>query len=191
METAFESGGWVVKLPYSTNNIGLKIIESGGFVEVYAAIYQHLKEYGDVIPYTMLQPKLDNKKEYKFVFVDGQFQYQTSIVGGNSKHCRAFLKTKAQKAEGVRFASDAIELLKNQCPYSILDGLVRVDIMQRNDGSYSVNEFESLEARTFSAGVGGADREIIVSGRLMEYWKIVLTKLLFSSVTTSVGSNFN
>ena len=44
------------------------------------------------------------------------------------------------------FAEESIAELRKNCPESLTSGLVRVDIMQSDDGHMVVNEFESLEA---------------------------------------------
>ncbi len=36
------------------------------------------------------------------------------------------------------------------CPYAIVDGLFRVDVMQKADENYVVKEFESFEAAYYS-----------------------------------------
>jgi len=46
----------------------------------------------------------------------------------------------------MKFAEDAIQMLKAACPEAIVDGLVRVDIFEMSDGRLVVNEFESFEA---------------------------------------------
>lgn len=45
-----------------------------------------------------------------------------------------------------KFAKSAIDNLKLNCSQCLVDGLVRVDIMQDDNGEMVVNEFESLEA---------------------------------------------
>lgn len=45
-----------------------------------------------------------------------------------------------------KFAQDSIAALRKSCPESLVSGLVRVDIMQSDEGHMVVNEFESLEA---------------------------------------------
>ena len=40
-----------------------------------------------------------------------------------------------------------MNILKEKRPGTITEGLVRVDIMERNDGALIVNEFEGFEAQ--------------------------------------------
>ena len=60
--------------------------------------------------------------------------------------------------------------LKVLCPDAILDGLVRVDIMNCHDGRLVVNEFESLEAQ-YSRGCGRSTKEEAISQSLQSYWE--------------------
>ena len=58
------------------------------------------------------------------------------------EHRRAFL----EQADRFKFAEESVAELRKMCPESLVSGLVRVDIMQNNEGQMIVNEFESLEA---------------------------------------------
>lgn len=51
-----------------------------------------------------------------------------------------------EKPDRLKFAEDSIAKLRTNCPESLASGLVRVDIMQSDEGHMVVNEFESLEA---------------------------------------------
>jgi hypothetical protein len=55
-------------------------------------------------------------------------------------------KAFSSKPELLVFAEEAVRYLEASAPSCIANGLLRVDIMQRRDGSLIVNEFESLEA---------------------------------------------
>lgn len=55
-----------------------------------------------------------------------------------------------KKADILQFAETAVHILESYVPFTIANFLIRVDIMQRNDGSLVVNEFESMEACFFS-----------------------------------------
>lgn len=50
------------------------------------------------------------------------------------------------QSERLKFAEESIAALQKKCPESLVNGLVRVDIMQNDSGEMIVNEFESLEA---------------------------------------------
>lgn len=165
-----------MKLPYVTNGEGMRWGDAPAIQEFGMALNSHIKKYGDIIPYTMLQPRMENRKEYKLVFFNGEFQYFASINRYNVGE--AFLKTKEQKEKCKLFASEAIKAFRLTYPFAILDGLVRVDVFRRIDGSYAVNEFESLDACTASAGVGGMDRQLRLRGKLIEYWTQKLTECI-------------
>lgn len=169
-----EGDGWVLKLPFSTN--AQTVTMGVDTVDILPAIRVHYRQFGDIIPYTMLQPRMSNRKEYKFVFFGGEFQYIASL--NRLKSGKAFMTTKEQKARGQEFALDAIKLVKMMCPFAILDGIVRVDIFQTISGNYVVNEFETLEARIFSAGSGGHDRELSVRGKSSLYWEAAIRTVL-------------
>lgn len=109
--------------------------------------------------YIIMQPTLRNKKEYKLVFLNKSYRhiYFENYKGSsfsNGNHERL-----------IQFASDAIALLKERCNDFIVDGLVRVDIMESsiveeflppddllsraaylNSCNYVVNEFEGIQA---------------------------------------------
>ena len=71
------------------------------------------------------------------IMLDGQAQYFFTREQGK----RFFIEDKQ-----LSFAEESLMLLKQRRPSTITEGLVRVNVMQRNDGVMIVNEFESLEA---------------------------------------------
>ena len=61
-------------------------------------------------------------------------------------------------------------------PYALVDGLCRVDIMQRSNGRLVVNEFESLEATYGSNGSPNTEHALDV--KLVAYYASILNDLL-------------
>lgn len=154
-----------MKLPFVTNKMGFKFVRT--VEEVLSGIASHFREYGNSLPYTMLQPRLLNMKEYKIVLTNGAFAH----VNKNASHGKAFMKTPEQKMQIISFAEDAVNILKSRCRAAITDGLIRVDIMQTCRGHYVVNEIESLEANYWSnAGLGAIAEESRVHAFLDNYW---------------------
>jgi hypothetical protein len=66
----------------------------------------------------------------------------------------------------MKFAEDAIQMLKATCPEAIVDGLVRVDIFETSDGRLVVNEFESFEALFQN----GTEDDFLIESFLVKYW---------------------
>ena len=91
----------------------------------------------------MIQPKLSNRKEYKVIVLNGIASHiLPQKANGITCPGRAF----ASKQELFLFAESAVRCLKQNRPGSLVEGLMRVDIMQNCRGNMVVNEFESLEA---------------------------------------------
>lgn len=101
---------------------------------------QH-KTFLHVLPYVLVQVRMQNNKEYKVVLV----KYKAKYVAYN-----CFRQGKAYSVYPhtiiLNFAEQAVIALSQKCPSAILEGLVRVDIFQRANGQLVVNEFESFEA---------------------------------------------
>lgn len=68
------------------------------------------------------------------------------------------------------FAEAVCVKVRERCPYAITDGLLRVDIMVRDDGVMVVNELESLEA-TYN-------EDININIALKFYWYLILRTLV-------------
>lgn len=131
---------WVLKFPFMTNGDNIK----------YCKDYETLKirifdavditfDNGLTVPYGLIQPCLTNGKEYKVILLDGKAEFHTVKNKGLSK---AF----SDKEKLYKFAETSLRILKEKRPGTIADGMVRVDIMERNDGQMIVNEFEGFEA---------------------------------------------
>ncbi len=116
----------------------------------------------------MLQVCLKNRKEYRVVCMNGEVQYIASInrlkAGAVFSH--------APHIELIRFVNEAIRLLKQSHIGAIVDGIVRVDVMQNAKGEFKVNEFESLEANIIHFN----NKVLIdINHKLLDYW---LNKLI-------------
>jgi hypothetical protein len=92
--------------------------------------------------YVMLQPRVLNPMEMKVACWNGGEPYVAMRKRGMG--ARAFVG--CTEDDVLSYATTAIGILKRANPHAILDGLVRVDIFQLEDGRLVVNEFESLEA---------------------------------------------
>jgi hypothetical protein len=68
-----------------------------------------------------------------------------------------------------------LKLLKRNCPATIHDGLIRVDVMIADDGRPIVNEFESFEACYFTTK---SELEAQVYTFLEHYWLLKINKLI-------------
>ena len=114
--------------------------------------------------YAILQNRLCNRKEYRVVLLNGKASHLAN-VGYNPSPQKAF--SRHPHTELFSFAEQSLVILKDRCPSSIVDGLVRVDVMCTDNGDMVVNEFESLEA---DHG-GTIDEEFAVSTFLTNHWE--------------------
>jgi len=136
-----EGEGWVVKHPFVTVHEGMRFCSSHDDVRSCLAVTT--ANFAGRLPYTMIQPKLLNRKEYKVVVLGGVASHIIpQKANGITCPGRAF----ASGPEINHFAEMAVRSLAKCCPSSIVDGLVRVDVMVTHCGNLIVNEFESLEA---------------------------------------------
>jgi hypothetical protein len=78
--------------------------------------------------------------------------------------------TGISKSELVAFAESVMQCISVHDEY-IMNGLVRVDVMQNNAGQLVLNELESLEARHDSLDPG---LSVSCSNFLSEYWEKVI-----------------
>jgi hypothetical protein len=165
MEQNEEGCGWVVKAPYTTNS------EFVRFPKTLEQIKQHLciakNKYFGSIPYMLLQPCMENRKEYKVVVLNENPVYVSYNPKNSGSKCKSF--SKSPHEELFQFARSAVQKLKFNCPESILDGLVRVDIFQNKAKQFVVNEFESLDA-AYSANEGNMVKDSLTFEFLVLYW---------------------
>jgi hypothetical protein len=136
-----EGNGWVVKHPFVTVHEGMKFCTTHDQIRERLAVVSSL--FAGRLPYTMIQPKLSNRKEYKVIVLNGIASHiLPQKANGISCPGLAF----SSKKELFLFAESAVRCLKQNRPGSLVEGLMRVDIMQSSGGNMVVNEFESLEA---------------------------------------------
>ncbi len=123
------------------------------------------------IPYAMLQVSLKNRKEYRVVCFNGEVQYIASI----NRLRVGTLFSYAPHIELFRFVKEAIRLLKHSHMGAIVDGIVRVDVMQNVKGEFKVNEFE-----TFEANITHATSKLMfdINQKIVEYWLSKLISIL-------------
>ena len=122
------------------------------------------------VPFMMLQVRLDPVKEVKLVFMGGEFQY---IMASGVSNVYMSLKGHTTK-QLIEFATSAIQRVSRHDEY-ILDGVVRVDLFQNNDGKLVVNEFESLEARRYASCHVEFDK---LTALLDTYWEKMIYKAI-------------
>jgi hypothetical protein len=125
------------------------------------------------IPYIMIQACMYNRKEYKVVLAEGKAVYLASIAGHNKRQSIGGIN----KSFSVRphdalmeFAEQIVLDAKYACPHMIMDGLVRVDIFEKLDHTFVVNELEGFEANYYA---GNNTDEILYHGVtdfLRTYW---------------------
>jgi hypothetical protein len=181
MQTYNEGCGWVLKAPFVTNSMHFLYFlkEPDDIVWklelVSRAVFEEEKCY--VIPYMMLQPRMQNRKEYKVVLLNGERKH-IFYDRSQRRDCGAFSKESPNRL--FEFAQNALHLLRKARPHAILDYLVRVDVFEtqeketytNEDGKVSirnrwvVNEFESLEAQFSSSG----DNDSEVYKFCNDYW---------------------
>lgn len=125
----------------------------------------------DSIPYTMVQPTMKNKKEYKVVLFNRVPRYvahNASVMGtGFSRH---------PHLEIMNFAAHALNEFSVSCPFAMVDSMMRVDIFQTKSNKLVVNEFESLEADHHSNY--GTDKKDAVDYQVEQYYERVLSDLV-------------
>lgn len=115
------------------------------------------------VPYLILQERVFDISEVKVIFLGCKFSH-IADVGKNTKHSLPNFSTN----EIVEFASASLQLLRDTLGYSIVDGLVRVDVFQSNSGHLVVNEFESLDANYECRKVAYNNATVLFLAR---YWE--------------------
>jgi hypothetical protein len=159
---------FIMKAPFTTNSQRFK-----RFVATAAEAIAHIKSVhkkifgpcptSNAIPYMMLQVKVLKNCEAKIVFLNGVYHHFLSP----STHMTTGSFEGFTKDGIINFASEAFSALSRNDEY-ILDGLVRVDLFQNNEGLLVVNEFESLEARYYAS-----QQEVMMDTEefLNNYWE--------------------
>jgi len=122
-----------------------------------------------------------NKKEYKVVCVNGiacslNLVASKGVSFSTPPHSSLF-----------HFCEEAICLLRERCPESITDGIVRVDVFQNQEGRYIVNEFESLEAITYAGG-GRVDIDIYLFDLKTNYWIEKVLQYVYERLQSEIST---
>ena len=117
-----------------------------------------------LVPYVMIQPRVEDNREAKLVFIDRKFFH----ISSHSSRLVVQKLPGITQEEMIDFATDALDALHDSGKSVILDGVVRVDILKGNDGRLVVNEFESLEARRFTLNT---NHQHNVNAQIILYWE--------------------
>jgi len=165
-----EGCGWVLKLPFTTNGEGLKFCKSLEDITHFARKNAH--EFGHRMSYSMLQPCLKNRREYKVCIVDGKASFVADI---NQRSGVGEPFSKAPHTNLKVFAEQACEILENFCQGALVLPILRVDVMMTHNG-LAINEFESIEACFFSKKFEAF--ELQSQDFLREYWASTISSLL-------------
>jgi hypothetical protein len=165
-----EGCGWVLKLPFTTNGEGLKFCKTPA--DVIKQARKNAADFGHRMSYSMLQPCLANRKEYKVAVVDGKATFVADIQQ------RASLGqpfSQAPHTELKAFAEQCCDVLESCCDGALIHPLLRVDIMQTGNGM-AVNEFEGLEACFYSKQFDKF--ELQTHDYLRKYWTQTISCLV-------------
>jgi len=176
-----EGEGWVVKHPFVTMREGLKWSRTQDNVLQCLAI--STAKFGGRIPYTMIQPRLINRKEYKVVVLDGEASHIIPQCA-NGITCEGVAFTHSSTMDVMRFAEIAVMCLSKRCIGSQTSGLIRVDVMETRDKNLIVNEFESLEAVFETPLNAGAEVESHLKLFLLTYWVRVVERTFAQYLST-------
>lgn len=157
-----EGCGWVVKLPFVTNQVVKGIKSKDDVIKKIHSIFA--TDSMGIYPYVMIQPCMKNRKEYKVVYIPKKnILYVANIRGAmhaNGKKAFSFGNHEALFA----FIKTTVEFFRAECPHAICDGLFRVDVFMNDTKEFVVNEFESMEAGYYGKS------ELEVTHFLKEYW---------------------
>ena len=170
IETNDEGEGWILKLPFTTNGEGLKFCKSVG--EILRGVKKHAADFGGRMSYSMLQPCLANRKEYKVVLLGGTATFVADIA--QRSHCGVPFSSPPHTVIKA-FAERVCEMLESQCDGALALPMLRVDIMHSKDGLV-VNEFESLEACYFSKHFDKWEASTFTY--LQTFWKSTIESLV-------------
>ena len=163
------ANAWMMKLPFVSNGFHKSRVNS--IDDIISKLEYYSNNFYGMYPYVMLQPYLTNKKEYKVAVFDGKPLYICKSTKRGSE--KAFSNTTGR----MKFAENAVSLLKGRSRNVCCEGLIRVDIMQGNDGSMIVNEFESLEACIWSTS-DCVRNESVALAYSSTFWRNQILKFL-------------
>jgi len=167
--------GWVVKLPFTTVHEGMSFCLTKD--EVYSALCVKAQRFAWRIPYALVQPRLSNRREYKVVTLNGKASH---VIPEDANGVKVSYREKknfstAPHTELMLFAEMAVRYLVQMCNGTISEYLIRVDVMQLDNGMMIVNEFESFEA-VYTASCH--EKTCHVQQFLNNFWLEKLTSLV-------------
>ena len=153
-------------MPYTTNGEFIRYCKT--LNDILSALVLAAERYVQRVSYAIVQPCMLNRKEYKVVVLGGTARYVAHIERkcGNQ---RSF--SRSPHSALFAFAENAVLALQHACPASLADGILRVDIFQNAEGRLVVNEFESLEACTYSKCI---TKEAAALSWMVKYWNTAL-----------------
>ena len=91
------------------------------------------------LPYAFIQKKVKNHREVKLLFFNGKFQYIHKRLKGTKRFQKPEINV-------IDLAKTVIEYYRTHVPEVISQYIIRVDIMETDEGELFVNELESLAA---------------------------------------------
>ena len=160
----------------------------------------HNNKACDIFPYLILQERMVHDNESKIVLLGGQARFPLTLLPHSPLRLTPLPDTplrpprfvtsvdkqsgliKAKKFEAVsretlfKFAEDAYQELKKNCPYFCCEPMVRVDVFKTKDGRLVVNEFESLSA---NYGCANHNEELVVYDYILNFWESKLRAFLY------------
>jgi hypothetical protein len=166
--------GWVLKYPYTTNSKGVFFINNS-IDKVMSIICRESRRTN--LPYIMLQPKLENRFEYKVMTLNRKPFYvcKSKNCGPNGK---AF-SSAPEYRELFSFVEEVVQNFKTKYPVAIVDGPFRVDVMIKSNGKLIVNEFESFEAAYYcKSATRDLEKELTVTRYCAKFWETEIDKFI-------------
>jgi hypothetical protein len=140
--------------------------------EIVKMALKNARDFGHRMSYSLLQPCLKNRKEYKVCLFDGKATFVADI---NQRSGLGESFSKAPHSDIKIFAEQACEILESCCEGALALPLLRVDIMKSRNGIV-VNEFESIEACFFSKNFDTF--ELQANDFLRQYWTSIISSLV-------------
>lgn len=169
------SHGWYLKAPYTANNLhyvgrgcsNLMVVRQ----ELIAAITKRHSANSFPFPYLLLQPRVPNPKEFKIILHNGIGKYFHQR-GMNSYYTPR--KSSPIYKDVMEFAKLVYDELKLRSQSIILEGLVRVDIMQVQS-KFLVNEIEGVDSNYSSTN---PENEVMTQHFLKQHWANIINEKL-------------
>ena len=124
------------------------------------------------MPYAMLQVRMQNRREYRIVAVNGKVEYEADIT---TMVTRGHLFPGIFLNHIMDFAQLALNAFTLRCVGAISDCILRIDVMTNNNNELVVNEFESFEAAKTTEDMIMLN---YVTNSISNYWYNKLLKVL-------------